>query len=306
MAFNVTGIGTWINENNQSLISKAVLELESTQYMTLMAGVKYKEQIKKLTVESPLVAAACGAPTNTGTTTYITDKDVEVKAFQTFETLCPKDLDSTSLQLSLKPGQNQDIPFEAQYADLKIKEIQKQIEQKIWGTTAAATNGIDGLIYLFSGDTSVTDSVFTWSGSTYTAAQYMAQVFSMVNSLTAEIQAMDDLTLYVGKEVSRKMAQAFVIAGSYHIDFTTTPGNTSWIFPGTNVTVQPVNGLNDKNYVVLTPASNLIYATDLMNEEEAFKMWWSEDDQYVKFFTTFKFGVSYYFGDYVVLSGLAI
>jgi len=83
---------------------------------------------------------------------------------------------------------------------------------------------------------------------------------------------------------------------------TADDGNTSWMFPGTNIKVQPVNGLNSTNRVVLAPASNLIYAVDMMNEEEKFKLWWSEDDQYVKFLVQFKYGVAYYWGDYVVVS----
>jgi len=46
----------------------------------------------------------------------------------------------------------------------------------------------------------------------------------------------------------------------------------------------------------------MIYAVDLMNEEEKFKIWWSEDDQYVKFLVQFKMGTSYYWGSYVVVS----
>ncbi len=301
MAFAFSTIGTWVNENSQTLISKAVLELESTKYMTIMPGVKYKEAIKKIVTQSPLVAAACGVPTSTGQTT-ISDKDIEVKSFQTFETLCPADLEQYALQLSMRPGWNESIPFEAQYADLKVKEIQKQIEQKIWATTAAATNGIDGLNYLFDNDADVHDRTFVWSATTWTSSDYFAEIYGMINDLPVEIQTMDDLKIFVGKEISRRMVQQLVITGNYHIDFTNNNGNAPWYFPGTNVQIVPEGGLNSLNRAILTCASNLIYATDMMNEEEKFKMWWSEDDQYVKFISHFKFGVSYFWGDYVVLS----
>jgi len=300
MAFNTTGIGTWINENSQTLISKMVLELESTKYFTIMPGIKYKEQIKKLSTESPLVAASCGTPTSTSTTTFI-DKDITVIGLQTYETLCPADLETTSLQLSMSPGWNESLPFEAQYVELKIKEIQKQIEQGIW-STAGGTGGVDGLLYQFDADADVIDRTFVWSGNTFTASDYMGEIFAMSNGLPVEIQTLDNLTLFVGKEISRKMIQQFVIAGNYHIDFSTEDGNDSWTFPGTNLTVQPVNGLNGLNRVVLTPADNLIYATDMVNEEEKVKMWWSDDDQYVKFLANFKYGVSYYWGEYISVS----
>jgi hypothetical protein len=301
MAFSVSGLGAWVNENSQTLISKAVLELVSTKYFTIMPGVKYKEAIKFLATESPLVAAACGTPTTTGTTT-ITDKDIEVKGFMTFESLCPADLEKKSLQLSMSPGWNEKIPFEAQYADLKVKEIQKQIELKLWSITGATQNGIDGLIFLFDNDADVHDETFCWSATGHTASNFLSAVYAMQNALPAEIQSYTDLTLFVGHEISRQMLQQFVIANLYHIDMTNQDINSSWSFPGSNIKVQPVNGLNGLGRAVLTPASNLIYATDMMNEEEKFQLWWSIDDQLVKFLVNFKIGVNYYFGDYVVLS----
>lgn len=301
MAFNVTGLGSWINENSQDLIQTAILESNTIQAVTLMPGVKYKEQIKFLDGDALIQAAACGTPTTSGTTT-LTDKDVEVKSLMVYEETCPEDFSTTSLQLSMKPGWNTEIPFEAQYADLKVKKLQAGLEVQLWANQAASTTTIQGWIHQAEADSDVNDRTFVWSGSTFTASDYMNEVYGMIADLPEAIQGFTDLTLFVGPEISRKMTQQFVITGNYHIDYVDNDGNSDWYFPGTNVLVKPVNGLASTNSVFLTPASNLIVATDLQNEFEQFKLWYSEDDLLVKFLQTFKLGVSYYFGTYIVLS----
>lgn len=302
MAFNVTGIGTtYVNENSQDLIAKAVLEANTIKDVTLLPNVKYKEQIKYIEADALIQAYACGTPTTSGTTT-ITDKDVQVWSLMIYEELCPADLEKTSLQLSLKPGANQEIPFEVQYADLKVKNIQKGIEQMIWANSASGSTNCEGWIHMMEADSDVNDRTFVWSGTSWTAANYSDEVYGMINDLPAEIQLFEDLTLFVPPEVSRRMIQQFVKTGNYHIDYVDRDGNSDWYFPGTNVIVKPKFGLASTNAVILTPASNLIAATDLANEEEKFKLWWSEDDQNVKFLATWKIGVSYYFGEYIVLS----
>lgn len=309
MAFNVSGLGTWINENKQDLISAAILEANTVQSVSLITGVKYKEQIKYLDGDALIQAAACGTPTTSGTTT-LTDKDVEVKSLMIYETLCPEDFNKTSLQLSMKPGYNTEIPFEAQYADIKVKKLQEALEKMIWSNSAASTTNCQGWMHALSGDTDVkyneiggvTGITFDWVASGNTASTFMAKVYDMIGELPESIQSLNDLTLFVNPAISRKMAQAFVISGNFHIDFTGKDGLTSWMFPGTNITVKPTNGLVLQTVGVLTPASNLIVATDLQNESEQFKLWFSEDDLLVKFLQQFKIGTSYYFGEYVVIA----
>jgi len=301
MAFTVTDIGSWVNENSQDLISEAILESNTIEKVTLMPGIKYKEQIKFLETDSQIQAASCGTPTTSGSTT-LTDKDIEVKSLMVYEETCPEDFNETSLQLSMKPGWNTEIPFEQQYADLKVKNLQKNIEKMIWSSTAASTTKCVGWVYSFNNDSDVEDTTFDWAATGNTASDFMGEVYNMVNKLPDEIQDMTDLTLFVSPSLSRKMTQSLVIADGYHIDLTKTDGNSEWEFPGINLTVKPTNGLVGQEVAVLTPASNLIVGTDLQNESEQFKLWYSDDDLQVKFLQQFKIGTSYYFGEYVVLS----
>lgn len=301
MAFEVTGLGDWVNENNQTLLSKAILDEGTISLISTMPGVKYKEAIKFLETAPVLQAYACGTPTTSGTTT-ITDKDIEVIPLMVYETLCPEDLTKKALQLSQAPGMAEGFSFDSAYADLQIKNIWRLISVAEWSATAGSTAKPAGWIYLAENDADVIDRTFNWTATGLTASDYYTEVYGMLNSLPAEVQMDEQLTLFCPPEVSRKMKQALFIANLYHYDTTTDTGLIPWVFPATNVRVVPDDGLASSNNVMLTPAWNLIAAFDLQSEFDTFKLWWSDDDQLMKFLVKFRFGVNYYFGEYIVLS----
>ena len=68
-----------------------------------------------------------------------------------------------------------------------------------------------------------------------------------------------------------------------------------------NVIVFPAKGLagvNDK--MVLTPAKNLYVGTDLENDPENFKQWFSNDTQTLRFLIKYKIGTAIAFPEQVV------
>lgn len=301
MAFDVTGLGDWVNENNQALLSKAILDENTIALVSKMSGVKYKEAIKFLETAPNIQAYACGTPTTSGSTT-LTDKDITVVDLMVYETLCPEDLTTKSTQLSLRPGFAEAIPFEQAYTEQQTKQIGKKISQMLWSSTTGTTTKPAGWIYQAEADSAVLDRTFSWGATGITGAQFNAEVFGMINDLPAEISSDENLTLFVGPEISRKIKQALFTANLYHYETTTENGNDPWIYPATNVKVVPTNGLASANAVMLTPAWNLIVAFDLEGEFDTYKLWWSDDDQLAKFLMKFRLGCSYYFGEYICLS----
>jgi hypothetical protein len=61
-----------------------------------------------------------------------------------------------------------------------------------------------------------------------------------------------------------------------------------------------VGGLNGTNKLVATNLDNIFVGTDLANEEEDTKFWYSEDNDEVRFRMTMKYGVQIAFPDQVV------
>lgn len=298
-------IGSWSNDNAQELLELEILKAETIASIAVYPGVKYISSMKFLATDALLQAAACGTPTTSGSTT-LTHKDVSVKPYMVYETLCPEDLNDTSLQLSMTPGYNESLPFEAQYVASKVKQIQKNLENKIWTNASGATE-FGGFFEQFDADADVVDVTAAFSATGLTSAQLIALYDLVIASIPEEVIGMEDLTLFLGHDAFRALSKAFLASNNIQLQKFDFNGVDVFEYPGAEyVKIRPVNGLNAANNtlkrVVITPASNLLYVCDMQSEEENTKMWWSDDDQIVKFISKWKSGVAYKFGEYVVVS----
>jgi hypothetical protein len=61
--------------------------------------------------------------------------------------------------------------------------------------------------------------------------------------------------------------------------------------PGKNVKVVGVHGLDNTGRAFLGKMDNFFLGVDLENEDEEFKMWYSQDDDNIKYSVKFKRGV---------------
>jgi len=77
------------------------------------------------------------------------------------------------------------------------------------------------------------------------------------------------------------------------------------MIPGTNIKLIGVGGLSGTNRMFAGRLSNFFVGTDLANEEESFRMWFSEDNDEVRFRATMKYGVQIAFPDQLVQFTLA-
>jgi hypothetical protein len=66
-----------------------------------------------------------------------------------------------------------------------------------------------------------------------------------------------------------------------------------------------VGGLNGTDRMFLGRLTNFFVGTDLANEEEELKFWYSEDNDEVRFRASFKYGVQIAFPDQLVQFKLA-
>jgi hypothetical protein len=301
MAFNITAINyAWVNENNQNLLTEAIIGAQTASLIQVYPGVKYKEELKYLNTDAWTQAGGCGF-TASGNTSLVDIKDVQVTSLKWTEALCPDTLETTALQLSMKAGKNEKIPFEQAYVQLKMKQIQTALETMYWSSTTSSSVKCAGLVYQLNNDADVLDYSFNPCTTGQTFSTWAAAVYGMYNKLTPEAKNMNDLTLFVSYSAFSLIQQSMVIANLYAID-QTGPNLTPFRFPGTNVMIQPIKALDSQCVMVLSPASNLIWATDLVSEEDKISLWFSQDNQMVFFVANGKLGASYYFGEYIVLA----
>ena len=65
-----------------------------------------------------------------------------------------------------------------------------------------------------------------------------------------------------------------------------------FVIPGTNAKLVAVNGLNGTGDIYATTLSNIAMAFDLEAEEDNYTIWYSKDNNEVRYRVAFKLGVN--------------
>ena len=221
-----------------------------------------------------------------------------------------KDLYDTYQSMLMAPGQTQEtVPFEVQISELKVKQIQQRIEQKLWQAAPADGDCFSGFTYLIaSGQTGVAVSA---SGTTFSPLQNygsngnpITEVDKLINALSDDAMSREDLRVFMSYANFRLYVQALTRANFFanYIGATDVTGMMEATHPNTNVKVIPTIGLNGKNQVTIGPAEYMVVGFDLLSDHEKLVVWYSIDfdelrlrANYNYVVTIAKFGSTAYF-----------
>jgi hypothetical protein len=198
----------------------------------------------------------------------------------------------------MAPGQtSESVPFEAQIADLKVKEIQQYIEKQLWQATTGTScfNGFKSLIS--TGTTGVANSsgsTFTTTGSTVTAGNPIFEVNKLINSLSDDAMSREDLIVFMSFSNFRLWVQSLTAANYFqnYIGSTDVTGMMEGIQPNTNVKVVPTLGLAGSNQVVIGPREYFVIGFDLLSDHEKLVMWYSKDFDELRLRANFNYGAT--------------
>jgi len=189
--------------------------------------------------------------------------------------------------------------FQTKFTEQKNKMIAKQLEVAIWQGDTDSTNpnlsNFDGLMKLIDAGSAVNANVSGYvSGgpiSTITAANVVSALNGVYKAIPVEIIDMADLKVFVGNDVYRLAVLAYQALNlyNYKVDGDATQ---TFIIPGTNVELVAVNGLNGTGDIYATTLSNIAMAFDLEAEEENYTIWYSKDNNEVRYRVAFKLGVN--------------
>jgi hypothetical protein len=302
MSLNVSGLSVYTDENKMDLIKKSILEGRTMEFITVQPDIKSSATIN--IIDSTLVgqAGACGF--NNDGETVLTQRAISVVPIKVNESICLNTLESYYTQKMMNPGSyNESIPFEQLYAEEKAGKISAMIEDIIWkGDTALVGAGnlalADGLLKLIDSLGTVVDGNVA-AETAITAANIVSIIDGMVGVVPTDVIDKDDLVLFVGYDTYRTYAKALRDANLFHY---TGAENSDFIqiVPGTNVKVVSVRGLNGTNRMVLSTSSNIYAGTDLLSDSEDFRLFYSQDNDEVRFIAKFKIGIQVAFPSFVI------
>jgi hypothetical protein len=312
MAFNVSALADYTEQNEALLVTSSVLGAKTAQLIksagNVMVGVKSSETINIMDTDAVFQAGgSCGF--NASGSTSFTQRTVTVGKIKVNEALCPKDLEAKYLQKALPTGSMYDsIPFEQEFTQKKADRIASQLEIALWqGDILSANvnlNKFDGLVKLIGAASGVIDANVTAfvSGAPVTAinsSNVIAIMDGVYKAIPAAVVDKDDMTIFVGMDTFRTYTVALKDANMFHYTVD-QKANGEFVLPGTTIKVVAVQGLNGTNKIYAIRLSNLFLGTDLLNEEEKFELFYAKEADQVRFVSEFKMGVNFAFPDEIV------
>ena len=311
MAFNVTGLTNYTNELSTELVVRSLFGSKTAAVLQaagqVQVGVKSAEALNILSSDVFFQADGCGF-TASGNTNF-TQRVITVGKIKVEEDLCPKTLETKWLQTQMAPGSPESVPFEEQIGQEKASRIAKLLEISMWqGDTASSntnpnTNRFDGFNKIIDAASASTVSGNTSAATAITVGNVEDLIDNMYNAAPADIADADDLVLFVGIDTFKKYTTALRASNLFH--YAADSEGMEIMIPATNVKMIAVGGLNGTNRMFLARLSNFFVGTDLANEEEDFKFWYSLDNDIVRFRATMKYGVQIAFPDQLVQFKLA-
>jgi len=311
MAFNVSALSNYTNEQSTELVVKSLFGSKTAAVLQaagqVQVGVKSAEALNILSSDVFFQADGCGY-TASGNTTF-TQRVITVGAIKVEETLCPKTLEAKWMQTQIAPGSPEAVPFEEQIGSEKASRIAKLLEVAMWqGDTATSntnpnTNRFDGFNKIIDAASASTVAGNTSSATAITVANVEGLVDDIYNVIPADIADAEDLVLFVGIDTFKKYSTALRNSNLFH--YAADSEGMEIMIPATNIKMIGVGGLSGTNRMFLSRLSNLFVGTDLANEEEEYRFWYSQDNDEVRFRATMKYGVQIAFPDQLVQFTLA-
>lgn len=292
MAFVVSSLPDYVNQNSKELISKSVFGAPSVRHLNLMTGVKYKEAINIVNTEAGLQERTCGWNAS-GDVTF-SQAIMEVGAYKVNMSLCEEDLRKKWMNSEVMTAAGAEVlPFEERITGEIVASIANKVEKLIWQADKSAKTPdlFNGLLTQIKASASAHD-VQSAASTAY------GKIKDVYMAIPASI--LDKAVIFVGVDTFRSYCQDLVTQNLYHYSAELDPENMEVILPGTNTRVIAVSGLNGTGAIVASDPRNLFYGVDMVDDLEQFKLWYSDDNQEFRLAVKFNAGAAIAFEDLVV------
>lgn len=292
MAFVVSSLPDYVNQNSKELISKTVFGAPSVRHLNLMTGVKFKEAINILNTEAGLQSRSCGW-SDSGSVTF-SQAIMEVGAYKVNMSLCPEDLRKKWMNSEVMTAAGAEVlPFEERITSEIVASVTNKVEKLIWRASKAGSPAdlFDGLLTQIVANTGCTD-VQSTASTTYGKVK---DVYSAI-----PVSILDKAVIFVGMDTFRDLCLDLVTLNLYHYQADLDPAKMEIVLPGTNTRIIAVAGLNGSHAIVASDPENLFYGVDMVDDLEEFKIWYSDDNQEFRVAIKFNAGAAIAFPDLVV------
>ena len=307
----------YVEENKADLISKAILGGKTMELVDVRYGIKSTENIPTLESTAPFQAGANCGFTSSGTTT-ISKVQIATSPIKVAEEICLQDLEAYFTQKYLPAGAKPESTTIAQdIINRKVANIAKSVDQALWQGKTTYTNST--VLKAINGFLSTIDTAGTAVAATQQASISASTVMGIFEDIYTKVPAAaiynEPVIAFCGMDTFRILLNKITSTYGFYGNYTTDAAAGSWslVFPGTNMKVTAIGGMNAdnsvdtgvlptavKNRIIATYASNMVVGTDLGTDMTQMDAWYSKDNQTFRMLTRFRLGVAVKFSDHIV------
>lgn len=295
----MTTLPAYVEQRRLPLIKEAVLKAKSASLFNLQSDIKTDAALNLLTTDVQFGdGLTCGW--NEAGTQTLSQRILKTGNIKINMAYCDKAMLKywTQYQIRVAAGQKT-LPFEEDFVSAVVENVKEAVEIAIWqGDTTSQTNNLkyfDGLLKILKNDAGTVDVVIT-------GASAYDDIMAVYNAIPEKV--LEGASILVGADTFRKFVNELVAKNYYHYSGENLNGEI--YLPGSQVKVIAVNGLNGTDKIVAGQLDkNFFYGVDMVNDEEKFEMWYSQDFREFRLAIEFNAGVQVAFPDEVVLGAKA-
>ena len=295
MAFDLTALTAYTDENSLDLIAKAVLTTDLMGEIDLRSGLAAGTvAINLMDGDLNVADLACGW--NPSGDVNFSQVDITIRDKQVKMALCPEDLRQYWMSQRMSPSAHlENVPFEEIIAGYYVDRVKKYNES-----------------YLIDGDGTgegIKDQVTAANGATvptgaaaWTLANCVDQALDLFDAIGEEVKDRDDLIMIVSPANFNVLRRALVAQNYYHYE--QGDGRTLDL-PGANIKVVKTSGLTGSDYVAAGPAEFIVAGTGLEDDMSQMTFFFDQGEDTVKFIAKWRLGVAVHQVNLFATNGLA-
>lgn len=303
MGFNTTSLPTYVEQRRLPFIKKAVLGAQTLRHTLLQTDIKTSAALNLLNTQVAFQDGSTCGFTPQGTTN-LSQRMINTGWIKVNMDWCDKDLLDYWTQYEVRMTvEDHNLPFEEEFLADIIRHVNAMLEKAIWqGDTASEDSNLarfDGFLKILNAASAGTIKA-TWPAG----ASAYEKVQAVAAAIPTAVLAQGNTQIFVGSDMLRQVLQDMVKLNYYH--YTAGEGaSNEYRLPATDIRVIGVDGLDGTGAVIGGARQNFIFGTDLVNQREDFRLWYSQDSELHKFKMLFNAGVQVAYPDEIVVGSEA-
>jgi hypothetical protein len=312
MALDLTGLTAYIDEQNFPMVTKSLIGGRTASMLTPQIGVKGKTKINLMDVDV-VMQDGSGCTWLADGNIDLTQREIDAKQVKINLEFCPKELNAYYWRTQMPSGTHQEaLPFEEQFANYLVEKVQNEIEKVIWNGDFAGGSGnlamFDGLLIptaSFTNANAVTGSFPTPLITGLSISNILEAIERIYVETPSAAVAKSDFKIFLGTDKFRTLAAALMngnglsSAGGQLNNYTSDFDPLRLIFPGTNIEVVGVGGLEGVNAAYGMSMANAFLGVDLDADSSKIESWYSQDDRVYRVAMEFTMGTQFAYPDQV-------